>query len=68
MILEMAITIFLDNKEKRLQKLTKKEINLAINGRRNTQNMTRNHHAGSGFDDFLREEGLYEECNTINRH
>lgn len=68
MILEMAIAIFLDNKEKRFQKLTKKEINLAINGRRNTQNMTHNHHAGSGFDNFLREEGLYEECNTINRH
>jgi antitoxin HicB len=27
--------------------------------------MTNNPHAGSAFDDFLREEGLYEECNAI---
>jgi antitoxin HicB len=27
--------------------------------------MTNNPHAGSAFDDFLREEGLYEECSEI---
>jgi antitoxin HicB len=27
--------------------------------------MTLNPHTGSSFDDFLREEGLYEECNMI---
>jgi antitoxin HicB len=27
--------------------------------------MTHNPHTGSDFDDFLREEGLYEECNAI---
>jgi antitoxin HicB len=27
--------------------------------------MTHNPHAGSTFDDFLREEGLYEECSEI---
>jgi antitoxin HicB len=27
--------------------------------------MTHNPHTGSGFDDFLREEGLYEECSEI---
>jgi antitoxin HicB len=27
--------------------------------------MTHNPHAGSAFDDFLREEGLYEECSEI---
>jgi antitoxin HicB len=27
--------------------------------------MTHNPHAGSDFDDFLREEGLYEECSEI---
>jgi hypothetical protein len=27
--------------------------------------MTHNPHAGSAFDDFLREEGLYGECNAI---
>jgi predicted XRE-type DNA-binding protein len=27
--------------------------------------MTNNPHAGSDFDDFLREEGLYEECSAI---
>jgi predicted XRE-type DNA-binding protein len=29
------------------------------------QNMTNNPHPGSDFDDFLREEGLYEECSAI---
>jgi antitoxin HicB len=27
--------------------------------------MTHNPHTGSDFDDFLREEGLYEECSEI---
>jgi antitoxin HicB len=27
--------------------------------------MTHSPHAGAAFDDFLREEGLYEECNAI---
>jgi antitoxin HicB len=27
--------------------------------------MTHNPHTGSSFDEFLREEGLYEECNMI---
>jgi antitoxin HicB len=27
--------------------------------------MTTNLHTGSDFDDFLREEGLYEECSAI---
>jgi predicted XRE-type DNA-binding protein len=27
--------------------------------------MTTNPHTGSDFDDFLREEGLYEECSAI---
>jgi antitoxin HicB len=27
--------------------------------------MTHNPHTGSDFDDFLREEGLYEECNEV---
>jgi antitoxin HicB len=27
--------------------------------------MTHNPHASSAFDDFLREEGLYEECSEI---
>jgi antitoxin HicB len=27
--------------------------------------MTHNPHTGSDFDDFLREEGLYEECSAI---
>jgi antitoxin HicB len=27
--------------------------------------MTHNPHTGSCFDDFLREEGLCEECNVI---
>jgi predicted XRE-type DNA-binding protein len=27
--------------------------------------MTINPHTGSDFDDFLREEGLYEECSAI---
>jgi antitoxin HicB len=27
--------------------------------------MTHNPHVGSDFDDFLREEGLYEECNEV---
>jgi antitoxin HicB len=27
--------------------------------------MTHNPHTGSCFDDFLREEGLYEECSEI---
>jgi antitoxin HicB len=27
--------------------------------------MAHNPHTGSGFDDFLREEGLYEECNML---
>jgi antitoxin HicB len=27
--------------------------------------MTNNPHAGSAFDDFLRGEGLYEECSEI---
>jgi antitoxin HicB len=27
--------------------------------------MTHTPHTGSDFDDFLREEGLYEECNAI---
>jgi antitoxin HicB len=27
--------------------------------------MTHNPHTGSGFDDFLREKNLYEECSEI---
>jgi antitoxin HicB len=27
--------------------------------------MTKNPHTGSNFDDFLREEGLYEECSAM---
>jgi antitoxin HicB len=27
--------------------------------------MTHNPYTGYNFDDFLREEGLYEECNAI---
>jgi antitoxin HicB len=27
--------------------------------------MTNNPHTGSGFDNFLSEEGLYEECSAI---
>jgi antitoxin HicB len=27
--------------------------------------MTNNPHTGSAFDDFLREESLYEECSVI---
>ncbi len=28
------------------------------------ENMTDNPHTGSNFDDFLKEEGLYEECSA----
>jgi hypothetical protein len=34
-------------------------------GKRNICTMTHNPHTGSDFDDFLREEGLYEECSAI---
>jgi hypothetical protein len=34
------------------------------NGKKNTRTMTHNPHTGSDFDDFLREEGIYEECNA----
>jgi hypothetical protein len=64
MILEMAIACFLDNAVKKSQKLTKKETNLAVKRKKEHKNMTHNPHAGSDFDDFLREEGLYEECNA----
>jgi antitoxin HicB len=29
------------------------------------KNMTDNPHTGSDFDDFLKEEGLYEDCSAI---
>jgi hypothetical protein len=35
------------------------------NGKKNTRTMTHNPHTGSDFDDFLREEGLDEECNEV---
>jgi antitoxin HicB len=29
------------------------------------KNMSKNPHTGSSFDDFLKEEGLYEECTAV---
>src|SRR5215472_1098453 len=35
---------------------------MQANAERSTKNMSDNPHTGSSFDDFLKEEGIYEEC------
>jgi len=47
---------------KKSQKTAAKDLSLATKRRKEYEKMPKNQRRGSSFNDFLKEEGLYEKC------